>query len=373
MRSPGARTIDLSEVDAFVAAARTGSLAKAAAELGISTPAVAKRVRNLEATAGTTLLERSTRGVRLTPAGRAIYDAAEHLLGTADALLSPLGDGDGPLPPRAPALPGTASPVRELALVADLALEVADAVDAPELLRRVVALTHAALPVAAVAVFAFEPAGRRLALAAATGPLAGHAGGLWLGPVGPDATMFAAVFEAAEIRALGFGRPLTSVIDGADRPYGVLALYGERASVDANDHAVVLDVTASVLGDALRRIALETALRERESTLAAFFEAAADPMLIVDDDRRYVEVNEAALDALGYTREELLSLRIDDLMPPEDRAVVADRWGDFLAAGTVRAPGRLRCADGSYRSGDFHSRAEFTPGRHLTVWRMAPP
>jgi PAS domain S-box-containing protein len=221
-------------------------------------------------------------------------------------------------------------------------------------------------------VFEFEPAGRRLRLAAASGPLAVHVGRLELGPVGPDATMLAAVFDAAEIRALGLGRPLTSVVDGATQPHGVLALYGERATVDANDHAVVLDVTASVLGDALRRIALEAALRERESTLAAFFEAAADPMLIVDDERRYTDVNAAAVDTLGYTRDELLTMRIDDLLPPEDRPLVEASWHAFLTVRTVRASGRLLCADGSYRAGDFHSRAEFTPGRHLTVWRMAP-
>jgi PAS domain S-box-containing protein len=163
------------------------------------------------------------------------------------------------------------------------------------------------------------------------------------------------------------------VIDGPERPHGLLALYGGPPAADAHDRAVVLDVMASVLGDALRRIALEAALRERESTLTAFFEAAADPMLIVDDDRNFMDVNAAALELLGYGREELLRLRIDDLLPPEDQPQVDAAWSAFRELGIVRAAGVLRCADGSYRAGDIHSRADFTPGRHLTVWRMAPP
>jgi PAS domain S-box-containing protein len=375
MRRPGARAPDLSEVQAFVAAARAGSLAKAAAELGISTPAVAKRLRNLEAAADTTLLERSTRGVRLTPAGRAVYDGAMALLASAAELFDPINGGSPrtDLPRRASPPAASRARARELALVADLALEAADATDAGELLRRVVALVDGALAVAAVAVFELDPGAGRLCLAAASGPLETHVGSLALESVGPDATMLTAVFDDPVLRALGLGRPLTSVIDGAERPHGVLALYGGPPAADAHDRAVVLDVMASVVGDALRRIALEAALRERESTLTAFFEAAADPMLIVDDDRNFTDVNAAALELLGYDRQELLRLRIDDLLPPEDQSQVDAAWSAFRELGIVRAAGVLRCANGSYRAGDIHSRADFTPGRHLTVWRMTPP
>ena len=96
-------------------------------------------------------------------------------------------------------------------------------------------------------------------------------------------------------------------------------------------------------------------------------------MLIVDDDRNFTDVNAAALELLGYDREELLRLRIDDLLPPEDQSQVDAAWSAFRELGIVRAAGVLRCANGSYRAGDIHSRADFTPGRHLTVWRMAPP
>jgi molybdate transport repressor ModE-like protein len=62
--------------------AKTGSVTRAASALGLSQPAVTKQIRALEATVGSSLLERQGRGVRLTRAGTALaqvgQDAALH-------------------------------------------------------------------------------------------------------------------------------------------------------------------------------------------------------------------------------------------------------------------------------------------------------
>ncbi len=64
------RTPDLTELRAFEAAVRLGSIGGAAKELHLSQPAVSKRLRQLEAVVGFRLLERSPRGVTPTEAGR---------------------------------------------------------------------------------------------------------------------------------------------------------------------------------------------------------------------------------------------------------------------------------------------------------------
>lgn len=63
---------------AFEATARLGGLARAAAELNISTSAVSHQLRGLEQALGARLLERSTGagGIRLTPAGARLLAAA---------------------------------------------------------------------------------------------------------------------------------------------------------------------------------------------------------------------------------------------------------------------------------------------------------
>ncbi|MEJ6001086.1 LysR substrate-binding domain-containing protein [Paucibacter soli] len=70
----------------FVAAAEEGSLARAATRLEISVPAVQKLVGALEASLGLLLLERSARGVRLTPCGIDYLDRCRSLLAEAEEL-----------------------------------------------------------------------------------------------------------------------------------------------------------------------------------------------------------------------------------------------------------------------------------------------
>ncbi|WP_084516613.1 LysR family transcriptional regulator [Microtetraspora niveoalba] len=62
------------------AVARTGSFTAAAAELNYTQSAVSRRIATLEAHAGGPLFERLPRGVRLTPAGRALHRHAVDVL-----------------------------------------------------------------------------------------------------------------------------------------------------------------------------------------------------------------------------------------------------------------------------------------------------
>ena len=78
------RTPDIAELRAFCVAADLGTLGRAAIRLQISQPALSKRLRGLEAVAGTTLLERSSSGVTLTAAGRRLYPEARRLLDQAE-------------------------------------------------------------------------------------------------------------------------------------------------------------------------------------------------------------------------------------------------------------------------------------------------
>ena len=61
--------VPISAIRAFEAAARTGSFRDAANELHLTPSAISHAIRKLENTMSTTLFERGTRSVRLTPAG----------------------------------------------------------------------------------------------------------------------------------------------------------------------------------------------------------------------------------------------------------------------------------------------------------------
>lgn len=70
----------LQYVETFCAVVDAGSLNLAAERLHLSQPAVSKQIRAMEAELGAQLLERSARGVELTPVGRQVYRLARRAL-----------------------------------------------------------------------------------------------------------------------------------------------------------------------------------------------------------------------------------------------------------------------------------------------------
>lgn len=94
------RSAEIVELRALCASIDLGSLGRAARLMQVSQPALSKRLRSLEALAGARLLDRSSRGVRPTPAGERLYAEARKLLAqaeTIDALLGGLDGDDGPV------------------------------------------------------------------------------------------------------------------------------------------------------------------------------------------------------------------------------------------------------------------------------------
>jgi DNA-binding transcriptional LysR family regulator len=71
--------------DAFVRTAEMGSLSRAARSLSLTQPAMSKRLERLERELGVRLLERSTRGIRLTDAGVEYLDVLKRTRAEIDA------------------------------------------------------------------------------------------------------------------------------------------------------------------------------------------------------------------------------------------------------------------------------------------------
>lgn len=72
---PRPKDLPLTALRAFEAAARLGSFALAATELGVTAGAITAHVKTLEATLGAPLFQRTSRGVRLTALGQAALPA----------------------------------------------------------------------------------------------------------------------------------------------------------------------------------------------------------------------------------------------------------------------------------------------------------
>jgi DNA-binding transcriptional LysR family regulator len=77
----GMRTaLRIRDLEVLLAVAAAGSMQRAAQRAHLTQPAISKIVRELEASFGTALFERSKRGVSLTESGRALAERAQYLL-----------------------------------------------------------------------------------------------------------------------------------------------------------------------------------------------------------------------------------------------------------------------------------------------------
>jgi len=94
------RPPDIAELRTFCTAAETGSLGRAAIRLRVTQPALSKRLAALERHSGLKLLNRSSTGVTLTPAGLRLYEHARRLLEHADeveGVLEAIARNAGPI------------------------------------------------------------------------------------------------------------------------------------------------------------------------------------------------------------------------------------------------------------------------------------
>lgn len=87
--------IQPSELGFFVQIATSGSLSAAARNLGVSTPAVSKRLSQMEQRLRMPLVNRTTRRMSLTPEGEVFLEHARRILGELDDLDQLLAKGRG--------------------------------------------------------------------------------------------------------------------------------------------------------------------------------------------------------------------------------------------------------------------------------------
>ncbi len=77
----------LAQLEAYYWVARLGSFQAAADRLGLTSPSISVRIKELEQDVGTRLFTRDSRGARLTEQGHVMFDHTEHII----ALLGELG------------------------------------------------------------------------------------------------------------------------------------------------------------------------------------------------------------------------------------------------------------------------------------------
>jgi two-component system, cell cycle sensor histidine kinase and response regulator CckA len=178
-----------------------------------------------------------------------------------------------------------------------------------------------------------------------------------LGAAGPDALIgktdfdffpreLAEKFAADDRKVLEDGLSLIDVEETV-----ALGTEGEHWSLTTK--VPVRDAEGHVSGlvgigrDITKRRRAEQDLRRSEEQYRSLFNAIADCLLIHDGAGRLLDVNEAAVRSLGYTREELLSLSLADLEAPGERRQAAEALGPAGHSGSATYARSLLRKDGS--------------------------
>lgn len=95
-----------------------------------------------------------------------------------------------------------------------------------------------------------------------------------------------------------------------------------KKGLDINSEVFLVDKAKVIqcnIRDATTRKEEEKALKESEARFKAIFNESTDGMLLVEvESRRFIMCNTEICQMLGYTEEEMMRLRVDDIHPEDD-------------------------------------------------------
>ena len=100
-------------------------------------------------------------------------------------------------------------------------------------------------------------------------------------------------------------------------------------------------------------------------------QTALEAIVMIDDSRRFVRVNDAATRLYRMSAEDLMGCRVDDFSPPEHAAMLHDLWEKFLHEGEQEGHYEIVRGDGTRTMVEYRARAHFADGEHLIAVREA--
>jgi PAS domain S-box-containing protein len=109
---------------------------------------------------------------------------------------------------------------------------------------------------------------------------------------------------------------------------------------------------------------IQTELKESEQRYRNIFDGSRDAIFIARSDASFVEVNQAACDLTGYSRDELLSMRIPDLHDRRSLNVFEKAFHRIMAGESIVTEAKLSRKDGRTIFVEFSNQRIFLAGRY---------
>jgi len=175
----------------------------------------------------------------------------------------------------------------------------------------------------------------------------------WLGLVHPDdaAAMTAYLEQHVLAKQLPFDMVYRIVRPGDGETRWV---HGRgRLRLDEDRRPVALIGT---IQDITERKHAEDELRESEERLTALFQKAPLGYQSLDADGRFIDVNEAWLETLGYERDDVIGAWFGDFLAPEYVEAFRERFPLFKSLGAIHSEFEMVHKDGTRRTVAFEGR-----------------
>jgi len=149
-----------------------------------------------------------------------------------------------------------------------------------------------------------------------------------------------------------------------------LAVSLVRDEAGAVKYAIGLIEDISQRQAALRkRQQAEAKLLQSEQKFRAVFDSTLDGIVISDDNGCYVDANPAACVLFGLSLEQVKGCPMTMFVESSQVLQTQQLWQSFLSQGQMRHEFCLHLPDGTRREVECSARANFLPGRHLSVLR----
>ena len=175
-------------------------------------------------------------------------------------------------------------------------------------------------------------------------------------------------WRAAALRR-GYAACISLPLTVNDETFGALTIYSGRSHAFSASDVSLLQKLADDLGHGIgvlrlraERASREAALRSSEARFRALVEQATDGIFVADARGAYIDANSAGCAMLGYTREELLSLHIADVIDPAEVERIGPEVARFEGGEMVVSEWLFRRKDGSNFTGEVRGR-QFADGR----------
>jgi formate hydrogenlyase transcriptional activator len=122
-----------------------------------------------------------------------------------------------------------------------------------------------------------------------------------------------------------------------------------------DQHGKARGAVAAAL-DVTEQVRAEAALRTSEEHFRLLVEQAPNGIFLVDSQGKYLDVNSAGAEMLGYARDEILRLSIADMVAPEEIERIPRELQALIEKGTLRSEWKVRRKDGSFFPGEVSGR-----------------